>query len=61
MYTVYPGEFIYTVNMHCISSVGSMAFGLGVSDVGLVGESVEINLCEFIYEQNVFFKAILLF
>ena len=35
--------------MHCISSVGSMAVELGLSSVGLVDESVEINLGEFIY------------
>ena len=37
---------VCTVNMHCISLVGSMAVGLGLSGVGLVpvDESVEINL-----------------
>ena len=43
--------------MHWISSlklVGSMAVGLGLSGVRLVDKSVEINLGEFIYVQNVF-------
>ena len=41
--------------MHCISSLKlvSMAVGLGLSGVGLVDESVETNLGEFIYVQNV--------
>ena len=46
--------------MHCISSlklVGSMAVGLGLSGVRLVDKSVEINLGEFIYVQNVFLKV----
>ena len=59
-YTVYLGEFIYkslvfyrvcAINMHCISSlklVGSMAVGLGLSGVGLVDKSVEINLGEWL-------------
>ena len=47
------------VNMHCISSLKlvSMAVGLGLSGVGLVDESVETNLGEFIYVQNVFLKV----
>ena len=51
---------VSSLNMHCISSlklVGSMAVGLGLSGVGLVDMSVEINLGEFIYIQNVFLKV----
>ena len=44
-------------NMHYISSVRSMAVGLGLSIVELVDKSVEINLGEFIYIENLFLKA----